>query len=122
MNTLKNKKVLTIITIIILAIIIVFFFWPKNSASNERGETDILSTADSENLTTRGDSKVPWNEAISILRSGEVRQVSQLHSLEIIIVMNNNDQITTTEPAIDEVIEELKLCGKICEDIVISTE
>ena len=123
MRIIKNKRNLVIAVVIVLIIIILFLFWPKASVSTEGAkESNAFSAIASKNLTTNGNSVVSWAEAISILRSGEVRQVSQLPNLEITIEMNNGDQITTTEPVIDEVIEELKLCGKVCENIVIATE
>ena len=68
------------------------------------------------------DETVSWEEAIEILNSGEVVTVVQLHSLEVTLELSNGTRITTTEPQIDDIFDEVEKCGSPCRGIVLVTE
>ena len=68
------------------------------------------------------DQTVSWEEAIEILNSGEVVTVVQLHSLEVTLELSNGARITTTEPIIDAIFDEVAKCGSTCQGIVLATE
>lgn len=65
---------------------------------------------------------VSWNEAVKILNTGQVSEISQNHSLDVTLVLKDGTQIHTKEPTIDVIFEEVKKCGEPCKDIVLSTE
>lgn len=67
-------------------------------------------------------SEVDWETAVEILNTGEVEMVAQLHSLEVILTMNNGAEIHTIEPAIDAIFQEAEKCGQPCSQIVLATE
>ena len=76
----------------------------------------------SPNPTTQWPAEVDWPTAIEILYSGQVAQVLQAHNLEVTLILADDTQIKTVEPAIDEIFKEIELCGKVCADILLITE
>jgi hypothetical protein len=69
-----------------------------------------------------GGDEIPWAEAEALILEGEVRQVVQLHSLEVTLVLRNDARVKTTEPSIDEVFRVIERCGDACSDMVLATE
>jgi len=67
-------------------------------------------------------SEVGWATAVAVLNSGDVATVTQLHSLEVILTMKNGTDITTVEPYIDAVFDEVQKCGELCGEITLVTE
>jgi hypothetical protein len=67
-------------------------------------------------------SEVGWETAVAVLNSGEVTMATQLHSLEVILTMKNGSEITTVEPYIDAVFDEVQKCGEPCSEITLVTE
>lgn len=65
---------------------------------------------------------LPWEEAVGILYSGQVRNVMQTHALEITLILKNGKIIKTKEPGIDDIFEEINKCGNSCKGIGIATE
>ena len=65
---------------------------------------------------------VTWEEAKSAILKGNVVDVIQLHSLTVNLVLQDGSQLTTEEPAIDDVLEVIDQCGQTCENIQIVTE
>lgn len=65
---------------------------------------------------------VNWETAIEILNSGHVVGVAQLHNLTVYLEMDDGSQITTVEPTIDEIFNEITKCGQPCEGMVLATE
>jgi hypothetical protein len=65
---------------------------------------------------------VDWETAVEILNSGHVVGVAQLHNLTVYLDMDDGSQITTVEPAIDEIFNEIAKCGQPCEGMVLATE
>jgi hypothetical protein len=65
---------------------------------------------------------VSWEEAITVLQTGQVTQVIQTHSLYVSLWLKNGSVITTKEPTIDAISYELSKCGDPCKNIVFGTE
>ena len=65
---------------------------------------------------------VPWEEAVSILNSGQVEGVMEAHSLDVSLRLKNGSLIKTKEPSIGDIFDEIAKCGVPCESIVIATE
>ncbi len=63
-----------------------------------------------------------WATAQVFLLSGQVVQVSQSHSLQVILTLRDGRQLATTEPALDEVMKVIQQCGDLCKDIKVITE
>lgn len=66
--------------------------------------------------------EVDWPTAITILRSGDVEQVFQLHNLTVTLVMKDGQEVKTVEPTIDAIFDEVQKCGAPCSDILLATE
>ncbi|MGD2027762.1 MAG: hypothetical protein PVI99_08100 [Anaerolineales bacterium] len=66
--------------------------------------------------------EVDWPAAITILRSGDVEQVFQLHDLTVTLVMKDGQEVKTVEPTIDAIFDEVQQCGAPCSDIILATE
>jgi hypothetical protein len=65
---------------------------------------------------------VSWEEAITVLQTGQVTQVIQTHHLYVSLWLKNGSVITTKEPTIDAISYELGRCGDPCKNIVFGTE
>jgi hypothetical protein len=65
---------------------------------------------------------VSWEEAITILQTGQVTRVIQTHSLYVSLWLKNGSVITTKEPTIYSISYEMRKCGDPCKNIVFATE
>lgn len=65
---------------------------------------------------------VEWETAVEWIMQGNVKQVSQTHSLEVYLDMKSGEQYKTTEPAIDDVFKVIEACGDPCKDMILATE
>jgi hypothetical protein len=65
---------------------------------------------------------VSWEQAITVLRTGQVTRVIQTHSLYVSLWLKNGSVITTKEPTIYSISYELGKCGDPCKNIVFGTE
>src|SRR5712691_6717972 len=65
---------------------------------------------------------VSWEQAITVLRTGQVTQVVQTHHLYVSLWLKNGSVITTKEPTIYSISYELRKCGDPCKNIVFGTE
>jgi hypothetical protein len=63
-----------------------------------------------------------WATAQTFLLSGQVTQVIQSHSLQVILTLIDGRQIITTEPALDDVVKFIQQCGEPCKNITVTTE
>jgi hypothetical protein len=63
-----------------------------------------------------------WDQAVSLILLGKVKQVVQFHDLTVILVLDDETMIETAQPEIDEVIRVIDLCGEKCAEITILTE
>lgn len=68
------------------------------------------------------EGQVSWDRARALILSGQVEQVTQLHSLEVTLQLRDGTQLVTTEPEIDAVFEAVDACGEPCSDMVLITE
>jgi hypothetical protein len=68
------------------------------------------------------EAKITWEEARELILDGQVSQVTQLHSLRVILVLKDGRTVETDEPLSDEVFAVIDECGEVCSDIVIATE
>jgi len=69
-----------------------------------------------------GREQIGWEEAKNLILNGEVTEVFQLHSLEVILTLEDGTQVVTIEPSIDDVFDVLEECGEVCDDVVVATE
>lgn|GEM_PF-1289581 len=65
---------------------------------------------------------VSWEEALSLLNSGNVKMVGQAHSLEVTFTLKDGSIVHTMEPKIDVIFDEVKKCGETCKGIPLATE
>jgi hypothetical protein len=65
---------------------------------------------------------IPWEQARSIILGGQVKQVFQLHSQKVILVLEDDQIVETYEPALDDVFAVIDECGEACSNIVVATE
>ena len=65
---------------------------------------------------------ISWEQAIRILKAGDVMAVSQRHNLTVTLDMNDGTTLTTLEPHIDAIIQEVEKCGLACAKTLIATE
>jgi hypothetical protein len=81
------------------------------------------NTGNVPNPPTTGDSSViTWDKAVELINSGDVKQVSQTHSLDVTLDMINGEVYKTIEPSIDEVFKVIDACGDPCKDMILATE
>lgn len=67
-------------------------------------------------------AEIAWDEAVSLLHSGQVTQVFQAHSLRVVLTLRNGAQVSTMEPSIDAIFFEVERCGAPCANIALATE
>jgi hypothetical protein len=67
-------------------------------------------------------ARVSWQEAITVLYTGQVTMVFQSHHLDVSLWLKNGTVITTKEPTIDAIGYEIGKCGDPCKNIVYGTE
>jgi hypothetical protein len=63
-----------------------------------------------------------WDEAQKLILDGKVKQVSQAHSLFVLLTLADGRTLKTIEPRIDAVLEVVKQCGAKCAGLRIATE
>lgn len=88
-----------------------------DSVTVKGGETSTLDLQIKEHLI-----EVSWTEAMQLIMSGEVYQVTQTHSREVTLVLKDGTTFEAIEPQMDEVFREIERCGDLCSDIVLATE
>lgn len=65
---------------------------------------------------------IPWEDAERLILSGEVAQIFQLHSLDVMLILRDGRRLTTVEPRIDAVFEVVDRCGDPCNQMLLATE
>jgi len=65
---------------------------------------------------------ISWEEALALIRSGEVRRVSQTHALEVTLETRTGARYTAREPAIDAVLRAVREQAPNADEIVIASE
>ncbi len=66
--------------------------------------------------------RISWEDALTLLYSGEVMGVGQSHDLTVSLTLHDWSSIITRESKIDEIYEVLRSCGEICSSISYATE
>ena len=79
-------------------------------------------TALPEDTASSKSNEVSWSEALEILNQGDVKLVSQLHNLEVSLLLYDDRTFTTVEPTIDAIFDAVTECGEPCSSIVLMTE
>lgn len=105
---MKKSKLILSISIIFLIILWIIVIKLQNNNTNPQ-----------EHIT---DSTVSRDKAIEILNQWEIKEVFQSHSLDVILKHKNWAGIDIKEPNIDDIFDEIRKCGKTCEDIILATE
>lgn len=65
---------------------------------------------------------ISWEEALTILNSGEVASLFQAHSLSVTLTLKDGRSLRTIEPTIDAIFAAVTACGEPCANIVLATE
>ena len=66
--------------------------------------------------------EISWEEALALIRSGEVHSVSQTHALEVALRTRTGARYTTREPEIDAVLRAVRELAPNAGEIAIATE
>jgi hypothetical protein len=66
--------------------------------------------------------EIPWADAVSLLKTGEVAQVVQLHNLTVTLTLKDGQRVKTVEPVIDAIFDAVQRCGAPCANIILATE
>jgi len=66
--------------------------------------------------------RVSWENAITILNTGQVMSVFQSHHLDVTLSLKNGTVMTTKEPTIEAIFHEIQKCGDPCHNIEKWTE
>jgi len=66
--------------------------------------------------------KIGWIQAQALIKNDEVERISQTHDLEVTLFLKDGRALVTMEPAIDEVLRIIEMCGQACSEIVVATE
>lgn len=61
---------------------------------------------------------VVWEEAVKILNSGQVKEITQSHDLEVSFILDDGSSIKTKEPQINAISAEFSKC-QICKNKII---
>jgi hypothetical protein len=65
---------------------------------------------------------VSWDTALSLLPTGQVTGVVQLHNLTVTLYLENGSALETVEPEIDAIFAAIEECGEPCAGISLATE
>ena len=107
-----TKIILIVIGAGVLISLLAYFTYLKANNGLEKN-TDTNSVLQDE---------VNWDTAIEILNAGQVTEVVQSHNLEVALTLEDDRQIKTIEPSLDDIFREIELCGSVCREILLITE
>ena len=68
------------------------------------------------------DEIVEWETAVSLLKTGDVVEIFQTHSLDVTLTLVDGRVVKTVEPAIDDIFSAISDCGEPCKGILMATE
>jgi hypothetical protein len=80
------------------------------------------STNDPYAAPVEGGTSITWEETKTLIMDGQVIQVTQLHSLDVTLILKDGRVVYTVEPEIDAVFVLLDECGENCKDVIRATE
>lgn len=66
--------------------------------------------------------QMEWEDAVSLLKTGEVMQVTQLHNKTVYLTLKDGQETMTVEPALDDIFDQIQKCGASCSNIVLAME
>jgi hypothetical protein len=66
--------------------------------------------------------EISWEQALALIRSGEVRSVMQTHALEVALGTASGARYTTREPEIDAVLRAVRELAPNAGEIAVATE
>lgn len=66
--------------------------------------------------------EISWEQALALIRSGEVRSVMQTHALAVALGTASGARYTTREPEIDAVLRAVRELAPNAGEIAIATE
>jgi hypothetical protein len=66
--------------------------------------------------------QMEWEDAVSLLNTGEVMQVTQLHNKTVYLTLKDGQETMTVEPALDDIFDQIQKCGAPCSNIVLAME
>jgi hypothetical protein len=66
--------------------------------------------------------EISWEQALGLIRSGEVRSVMQTHGLDVALGTAGGARYTTREPEIDAVLRAVRELAPNAREIAIATE
>ena len=69
-----------------------------------------------------GGTAMTWEQTKTLILEGKVVQVTQLHSLDVTLILKDGRVVYTVEPEIDAVFILLDECGENCKDVIRATE
>ena len=102
----KNIRIITAAVILIAIIYSGGIYWQKNHQG----------LIDKETIPY-----VPWDEAVQIVNSGQVKEIVQTaHNYDVTLILKNGTSIKTRESRLDEIVGVKVKCGPLCKDIIFS--
>jgi len=72
-------------------------------------------------LPTDG-ATIPWDQAVELLRSGQVSGVAELHSGDVQLTLDNGAIVHAIGPYSGAIFDEVQACGAPCADVVLAIE
>jgi hypothetical protein len=72
--------------------------------------------------TASAEQRVDWNQAITLLRSGRVIAVMQLHDLTVTLNTADGARYITNEPSIDAILAAITRHAPNAQAIIVATE
>jgi hypothetical protein len=66
--------------------------------------------------------EISWEQALALIRSGELRSAMQTHALDVVLVAANGARYTAREPEIDAVLRAVRELAPNAGEISLATE
>lgn len=89
----------------------------ENSSRDTSDFEDIFSS-----MKNHPYESVSWEEFLRVLYTGEAYSGAQFHDLSVSLSLKNGENISSKEPFIDAIFNEVVACGEACQDLRIMTE
>ena len=109
-----------ILSIVIIIILVTSSFFIGYSLSKSNEEFSKCPIAEPEKNCFELE---PWNNAVKIIYSGEVRSLSTSHSGKLVLALKNGTLIEDVQmPTYTSIQDILNRCGDKCKEIIQATE